>query len=798
VLAERLAFREARGMARWLDGSMARWLAAWGLRSVASDDRHIAASAARLGRMLPNLPRVARPYGALAVVTQSRQSYQTTGPRGMSLDPKFTKKRTYYGPTPCSSPHLRTMLDAYLSTRSLCYAKTPGEAASFLRCENAELVQAARNLPSADDGLAPRAVGVVLLIYGPESTCSTSARTYLDAMGHFAASLVNADDPSSPLVASTMRFTVLAGADAEWFAQQVESQMLNSSPDIGAGKINVCVRWAVQGDSVTLRTELTSLRPGSSFSSALEQVQNFLLSMKLVYEVPISDDITRSHTQIVPDCWAHTLHDATFSFFDSMEGKPCVVKSTMLLQHEQEVSVESTDVFLRIAPRRCWDHTSEKWVNISAEMAAQHPDAFHAFLIGNAAYMQEIVKFCQTHASGGLPASDDDSEVYLLHTCAVQSTPMHFKQAVSLYGVHAGPGRVPGTPISQPGSMMWRFDPAIVPLDDVLRDFHVLPCSRSSAMPADPKLERPFTSFFDRAFSLYTSFVGGAGVAKEPGLKRVPSLPLLSDEPGDAALKTCELYALTSFGLNATSQNLTTGDAYAVLKASGAPKQLTDFMLSSCVSNGVNSSVLDALGSAAAALQKISSGYGADHRDAQEQRRLKRVADASLRTSLRTSMSKKQRPMSPAVEMEAARVKSLLAASGLIKGEETVLHYKEMQHEGKFAQVVDVVAYCVAPKANDQSRMHAMQAARAASRKGVLQALSSIICVLRACPGAKIAPAFVVRHDLLDEDKIQFSRVLPCGGFENCTPGAIVDTPMAVVLIVRTGKSVRITGTLRG
>ena len=743
--------------------------------------------------MLPQLPRTARPCGALAVVTQSRQSYQTKGPRGMSLDPKYAKKRTYYAPTPCSSPHLRTMLDGYLSTHIMCYAKTPGEAISFLRCENTEIVQATRNSPSVDDSLAPRAVGVTLLIYGPES--STSSRTYLDAMGHFAASRVNKDDPSSPIVASTMRFTVLAGADAEWFARQVEPQMLNSSPDFGTGKIDVCVRWAIQGGTGMLRTELFSLRVESSLSAALEQVQNFLLSMKLVYEVPISDNITRSHTQIVPDSWSHTLHDATFSFFDKMEGKPCVVKSPMLLQHEREVSVESADVFLRIAPRRHWDRQIQKWVDISQEMAVHHPDAFHAFLIGNAAYMQEIVKFCQTHASSGLPASDEDSEVYLLHTCAVQSTPMHLMHEVSLYGVHAGPGRVPGTPISQPGSMMWRFDPAIVPLDDVLRDFHVLPCSRSSAMPADPKLEKPFTSFFDRAFALYTSFVGGAGVAGVAGiagngLKRVPSLPLITDEPGDAALKACEMYALTSFGLNATSQNLTTGDAYAVLKANGAPRQLTDFMLSSCVSNGVNSSVLDALSSAAVALQKIQSGAG----DAQEQRRLKRVADASLHTK----RSKRKRPMSPAVEMEAAKVKSLLAASGLVKGEETVLHYKELHHEANFAQVVDVVAYCVAPMANDQSRMHAMQAARAESRKGVLQALSSIICVLRACPGAKIAPAFVVRHDLLEEDKVKFSRVLPCGGLEDCTPGVIVDTPLAVVLIVRFGKSVRVTGTVRG
>jgi hypothetical protein len=44
-----------------------------------------------------------------------------------------------------------------------------------------------------------------------------------------------------------MRFTVLAGADAEWFAKQVEPQALNSSPDIGPGKMDVCVRWAVPG-----------------------------------------------------------------------------------------------------------------------------------------------------------------------------------------------------------------------------------------------------------------------------------------------------------------------------------------------------------------------------------------------------------------------------------------------------------------------------------------------------------------------------------------------------------------------
>ena len=462
-------------------------------------------------------------------------------------------------------------------------------------------------------------------------------------------------------------------------------------------------------------------------------------------------------------------------------------------------------VFARIAPRRHWDPARKQWVHLTAREAATHHDAFHAFLVGNAAYLDEVHSFCQFHSSTGLPASDHDSAVYLLHTCAVQATPLHLMHAVSLYGLHEPTGRVPGSPISQPGSMVWRFDPAIVPLDDVLRDFYVLPCSRSSAMPAEPKLERPFTLFFDRAFKLYSSFIGSNSQNSQNSqnpleLKRTPSLPLITDDPGTATFKTCEMYALTSFGLNASARNLTTGDAYAMLKVNGAPKQLTEFMLSSCVSNGVNASVLDALSSAAAALQQIKGGPG-DY-DQKEQRRLKRVADASLSTgciSMIKKKKKKQRPLSPIVNMEASRVKTLLSTAGLIKGDEAVLHYKEMSLENSFAKVVDVVASCVSPSANDQARAHAVQAARNASVRGVLKAISAATCVLRAFPGAKITPAFVVRHDLVgaNEDQIKFGRVLPCGGLEECSPGTIIDTPHAVVLLVRIGKSVRVTGTLR-
>lgn len=748
-------------------------------------------------RMLPNLPRSARPRGALAVVTQSKQPITTSGPRGLRLDTRFAKKRTHYGPTPCSAPHLGTLLKGFLSTRMLCHSQSPGETVFFLRAENSELAHAASGQPSFDDSLSARAVGVTLLLYGNEVTCSASARAYLDALGHFAASRVDENDPHSPLVASSMRMTVLAGDDAEWFAKQVEKQTINSTADMGPGKVDVCVRWAVPGGNGVIRTELSSMRSETSLSAALEQVQNFLLSIKLVYNAPITDSITRSHTQIAPDTWAHTLHDATTAFFGKMEGESCIVKSPLLTKHEHEATVESTDMFLRIAPRRHWDHSSKQWMDLTAEMAALHPDAFHAFLIGNSAYSQEIVKFCQSNAATGLPPSDHDTGVYLLHTCAVQAAPLHLMHEVSLYGAHAATGRVPGTPISQPGSMIWRFDPAIVPLDDVLVNFYVLPCSRSSAMPADPKLERPFQQFFDKAFRLYTSFVSGRGAVD--GLTRSPSLPLLVPEPGDAAVQTCEGYALNAFGLDLRAPNLTAGDAYAHLKKAGGPQQLQDFLLASCVNGGVNTNVLTALESGAAALQQLQGGL--NKRDEDECRRLKRVADESLKVSSR-STRRKQRPISPPVELTSQQVKHLLSTVGLVKGEEAVIHYKDMLDRDGFTRVVDIMASCVAPRAVDDAKVHAVEAARSASKGGVLGAIALATCVLRSYKGATLAPVFVVAQTLGEEagaqPAVRFTRVLPCGGLADSTAGVIIDTANAVVLLVRMGKSVRVTATVRG
>jgi len=712
----------------------------------------------------------------------------------MTLDQKFVKKRVHFMPAPCAAAHITPLIKGFLSTRMLCHATTATEAVYLGRAEDAELVQAAKHGGVVvDDSLPARPVAVVLLIYGSTPT-TASSMAYLNAIGCFAAAKTDESSSSSPRMASLMRFTVLAAEDAEWFAQKVEPQTLNSGPHIVNSTAELCVRWAVAGGTGMLRSEFCSLKHECSLTSALEQVQNFMLSMKLAYDVPMPDGITRSHPNIRSDAWAHTLHDSTAEFFDLMEGEPCVVKSQMLEKHSHEVTIEPTEVFLRIAPRRHMDHLQKRVIELTPSMAANHPEAFHAFLLGNSNFMQQIVKFCQSNAQGGLPHSDQETELFLLHTCAVQASPTHLNQRVSLFGGHDGLGRAPGSHISLPGSMMWRFDPAIVPLDNVLRDFYVLPCSRTSALPGDAKLERPFALFFDRAFRLYSTFAQGGSVHK-----RAPPSPELQSDTTDTTDQDQELFALHSFGIDATSPTMTTGDAYAVLRLSSAPPQLTRFMLSSCVRNGVNSTVLDSLASAAAALEMLQNGL--DSYDHNEVKRLKRVADASLEVNCG---SDKKRPCSQSplgVHMQGAKVRSLLAACGLVKGEEAVVHFKDMVLENGFEKVVGVLASSVSPTASSESKLHATQAARR-SQVDVLASISSSMCVLRAEKGSYAAPAFLICHEKVDShsenaESVRFHRVLPSGQLANSTPGEIVDTAMAVVVLVRIGKSVRVTATVR-
>jgi len=715
----------------------------------------------------------------------------------MTLNQHYVEKRTQQVPKDSAADHLGVLLRGYLSTRTVMAAEHVTEVPQMLAAENAELAVAAQGLPAMDDSLPPRPVGVTLLVYGKDPVFCNTVRNYLDGLAHLASTPLALTRKDPRLTASMIRMTVLAGTDATWFAHQVVDTALDTAPCLENGAVDVCVRWAVPGGTGLLRSEFRTMPTGLGCDRALEAMQNCFLSMKLSYSVPFTDDITTLHANVPIDAWVKSVHNASKGFFELMEGKPCVHKSEMLLKHP-EVAVDSTAIFVRICPRKLWNPAIGDWAPLPLHESLNRQDAFHAFLIGSPVYHREIEEHCRLHQKQGLPMPDQDTDAFCLHTCAVQASAFNLRDRVSLYATHPrGGGRKPGVPISQPGSWIWRMEPAIVSLQLTLGNFYVVPCSRDSVMPGDRKLEKSFNDFFNRAYQLYTNTFGvQRGSHQTEEFERMPlSLPA---EPlgADPAFKAAEEYALTAFNLDASSRRMVVGDAFSALRARNAPQQLTDLMLQSAVRSGINTSVIDAMGMAATALAEMQYKGDSHIGMREEVQRLKRVADCALDIN-----AKVLRTLSRPVEIEAAKVRSLLGAAGLRKGGDSYLPRnggKTKLGPSDFDAMVSIIASSVLRQPASMDML--AQASDAAYRacKSDLSSIAAAICVLRASPSAELGTAFVVGQNGSADSHVSFNRVLPNGGFEPTTPGKIIDAPLSSVLLLKqTGKGMRITATVR-
>jgi len=669
----------------------------------------------------------------------------------------------------------------------------------MLNAENRELYHAVGNVVPPDDSLAPRAVAVTLLAFGDDESICRSARPILDALAHLAGVSLTPDDKNSPLAASLIRMSVFAGVDATWFLEKTCEEALDTKPMHATlqGEVMVCVRWVNQNDAGALRSEFHTLPTGRSLDQSLQALQNCFLSMKIYYGAPFPTAIANAHTNVVVDAWAQALHTASEAFFELTEGTPCVHLAHALNGHEHEVNIESTGITARVCPRFAQGPSSDGkgfvTVSLTPELAAARADCFHAFLVGNAACHSDVATFAKVHEQEGLPPPNEETARYCLHTCAVQASVFQLRERVSLYATHHKVGgRLSGTPISTPGSWVWRFEPAIVALEAVLPNFYVLPCADESAFPGDRKLERPFNDFFSRAFQLYAATFGavrGSVKSKQP-FERMPlELQEMTDND-DPSIRAAEDFALTAFSLDASSRRVSVGDAFASLQACRAPRPLTEFMLQASLRLGIGASVLDGISSAAQALRQMANTTPeACEAKNNEIARLKRVADAAI-----GNPPKKSCVLQPPT-VPLASVKPLLTALRLCKHEDGQLPRPNAPPD-EYISVVSVVAGAVLSKIPDESTIsHACQVAKRARPKGDIASLSAAITVLRGSDAALPAPAFVIAQNE-GSSQVSFNRMGFNGAFETATAGQLVDAPQRAVLLMHSGaKGVKITST---
>lgn len=742
--------------------------------------------------MISPLPRIPRPHGAIAVVNQESFRRPTPPPRGMTLNPTFTINRTLEVPKDSAASHLGILLRGYLSTCCVLPAESALEATLMLAAENRELLHACTGVQALDDSLPPRPVAVTLLAHGTQEVHCNGARVYLDALAHFAASDLTVTEGAQVPGAHAIRMSVLAGEDARWFAETTRQQALDPNPPWEAGAVDLCVRWAVPGN-IGVRSEVCRLPLGKTPDQSLDVIQNLLLTLAVHDGAPFPAAVAAGKDAVPNDAWARALHASSARFFALMEDKACVHKGAIFKAHEHEVTMENSNIFVRICPRVILDPGIQAWVPLPVDKAVKHADAFHAFLVGNAAWVKEVGEHCKLHESTGLPMPDEDTAAFCLHTCAVQANRFHLGRRVSLYATHhKHGGQTPGVPIVAPGSWIWRMEPAVVALEDVLRNFHVVPCSRESIMPGDRKLERPFYSFFNRAMRLYADTFGGARPSRGDDFERLPvSLPPCKADD-DPAMRAAEDYALTSFGLDASSRRICVGEAYATLNdRAGAPPELVKLMLNASLRYGVNTSIVKAMGQAADTVKQD----GAVEVQLQDVERYKRLADAALMVNL-----KRPRVASKPVSISSLHVKKMMQTIGLRKGMETFLprdHGDPGDGGGDYSEVVRTLASCVLNTSLDLNVLHdACLAAKQARTCSAMAALAAIIMVLRASPDPMLGTVFLIGQT----DKantLSFDRVDHGGHFTATTPGTIMDCVVKAVLFTKiTGESVRLTATV--
>lgn len=693
------------------------------------------------------------------------------------------------------------LYSGFMSAHVVVAAEKAADVPLLFNAETTELQDALDAKVPPDKALAPRPVAITLLAFGSESSSCVSARTYLDALAHLSV------QTSTTPWASKARMTVFAGVDASWFVGQVKDEVVTCQPPTtDEGFVYLCARWALptrnEKGRPIMRSEFVPLEPGLSLDASLERIQNSLMKIKVAYSIPICDSIVAHYPNVAPDAWAASVHTQSKVFVSLMEGAPCVHKSKMLAAaHDGDVTIENASIFVRICPRRRYCSTSRQWVDFPVHEAILAEDSFHGFLAGNDAYLREIANFCKMHERVGLPLPTDETSRFCLHTIAAQATGFPLESRISLYGTtSAAGGHKPGVAIASPGSWIWRFDSAIVNLENVLQNFFVVPCSRDSLLPGNRMLERPFAEFFNLTFKLFVETFGKQS-AEERSQDDVGQLPLSIPANSNLDKEAENNQVLAAFGVDLSSRRLCVGDAYTELKARGAPKELSEFMLNSTLRLGLSASVVDAVAVAGQALLSLSRGTEHEIRE-REMHRLKRIADGALGVA-----TPKRRLLTPPTKMHTSRVKALLQASGLRKGADSwVPEAGSAKNWKDYSPLVSALGTAVLGEQVDEASVHqhACEAALAASKHGALSVICATVCVLRSTPH-KPATCYVVAQQTDENNSennsiLSLARVLPNGGFEQASPGKIIDNCSSRVLLLQiTGKgdAARVTGTVR-
>ena len=698
------------------------------------------------------LAKIERPVGAVAATRQTFRTIPTPPPPGMAFSHGIVGHRTMTVPNDTAAPGMMLAFDSFLSSHAAVASRRTGDAEQLRKGETMELTHALEGVVRTDGSLPPRFVGLTLLYYGQVS--ATDPKTYLDAFGYWASTEFGLDNAT--LGAQIMRFTVFCDFEASWFARAVASETTQFPPNILPHTVQICVRWATP---TGMRAAFADLPSGVGLDQALVSMQNFLISLKTLFSVPISDSVCVSHANVSANSWLESMSTASKTFSLLCEGTPHVEKSAFL-KANTDVDIVELNIFVRLSERA------------RGAAGIHHSTAFHGFLIGNAQYADEIRAMCERCFE--LPMPDADTAKYCLHTSGVQVQEMPLGTRVSMYA----PGGNCGESIYNAGNFIHRFDPAIVPIEAVIGNFIVTPCTHASTMPSDRRLEKAAILCANRAYTLFCSVFGNAKLPLSGAESE--KQPLCTTTVDDTTQSTEEIYTNTAFGIDFDTRRLRVGDAFTALSARNAPSKLTAFFLNSTMKFGVNVGMLDAIGMAANSLVDFSLAP-----QIKDEERMERIRDGAILVGCKRVREK----TSTSRGIREKNISALIAAAGLSAPKQSTLPSADAEC-AEFSNAVITVAHILLPgtELSQSILAGASDAAKAARFFGAVNAVAAISAFLMLNPNTRKAPIFIISI-IKGEDRVQVYNIDAENRITCSTAGALLDATPRHVFLVREGSS---------
>lgn len=630
------------------------------------------------------LDRIQAPVGVVATAIQAYKTVHLYPPNGLSESIVSTVDRAVKIPAPGSAMHVPCLFYGYMSAHCASFATKSSDVQSLMSSEEAELCDYCEGRVPEDDSLLPRPVGVWLLVMG-DSVLSGIGRDFVDAFSHMSASRISRDNASA--VVSKTRMTVLAGTDASYaFSRFAKDSVVGGDFSLSTTSVLLVFRWAVANVAnpgtwlirshlvdVVKECDVSSSRGGTPVEVCASALATTMIKARTMFSLDIPYEIAASRFDVPTDAFVCVVKKVSDDFFNEINAEPVKTlgpyASSPMFSHN---FLQECDVFVRLVPRS------------GDGMDLCRNDAFHCFILCHPDRVADTRGWAKQHEKE-LPCPDPTFQSdWALHLCGPWTEQNRLNKKVSLYG-HKG--RWP-EPIASPGSWVMRTTPVICPLDDrITRNYHVIPCHRSSTLPSDGNLLSSYKALMAPVFAFYRDMRSKFDAAQQVRQRMLVQNELrgiaggevqdtfleesLSDSseklqwqllsPADADEET-EKYLIDAFGIDPSSKRVTVGDAYTTLMKRNAPVVLTNLFLNAIMRIGANGSIRDAFAQATTALAMLNQGAIRSKADDDEINRLKRVAKAALETS--SLANKKKKKILPR-EIEKKMAEQLIVMCGL-------------------------------------------------------------------------------------------------------------------------------------